>query len=184
MYKYWWFDEAVPLDICDKIIEVGKSLVLEEAVTRGENFRDESIRKTEVSWISHVWIKSILNQFVRIANKNAWNYDLYDDSENAQFTIYKPNYHYEWHNDQSMYEETPRKLSCVLMLSDPEEYTGGKFSFLQKIKTEKIEGEDVPEITKKGNIIVFPSANFHKVEPVTSGERITLVSWTHGPNFK
>jgi len=42
------------------------------------------------------------------------------------------------------------------------------------------------EVTEnqKGNIIVFPSYCWHKVFPVTSGERYSLVGWYLGAPYK
>ena len=183
MYKYWHFEKAVPEDICDKIIEFGKSLEIAEGFI-GDQKLDDSIRNSDVSWITEPWIKSIINHYTRVANQNAWNFDLYNDSEISQFTIYKQNNHYSWHVDSDIYVETPRKLSCVLMLSDPSDYSGGDFLLLKDIVEDNTGSFRVEEIKQKGSIIVFPSTLYHKVEPVTSGERLTLVSWTHGPNFK
>jgi PKHD-type hydroxylase len=37
-------------------------------------------------------------------------------------------------------------------------------------------------IMERGSISTFPSFCLHKVEPVTSGERWSLVIWIHGPD--
>ena len=36
----------------------------------------------------------------------------------------------------------------------------------------------------KGDIIFFPSFHWHRVLPVTSGERHSLVGWVCGPNWR
>jgi PKHD-type hydroxylase len=70
-----------------------------------------------------------------------------------------------------------RKLSIVLALSDKTDYEGGEFKLMPH-------GVN-PNIFKfsKGDLIAFPSWVPHKVEPVTSGKRITLVAWACGPKF-
>ena len=40
------------------------------------------------------------------------------------------------------------------------------------------------EILPKGSIVVFPSYTWHRVSPVTSGTRLSLVQWNLGPGFK
>ena len=40
------------------------------------------------------------------------------------------------------------------------------------------------EILTKGSIIVFPSHVWHRVKPVTSGTRYSLVVWSIGDPFK
>ena len=42
----------------------------------------------------------------------------------------------------------------------------------------------IQELKSKGSIIVFPSHYFHKVEPVLTGTRYSLVSWYLGKPFK
>ena len=36
----------------------------------------------------------------------------------------------------------------------------------------------------KGSIVIFPSDKWHRVRPVTSGERKSLVTWFRGPPFR
>jgi PKHD-type hydroxylase len=40
------------------------------------------------------------------------------------------------------------------------------------------------EILSKGSIVVFPSHVWHRVKPVTSGTRYSLVVWSIGDPFK
>ena len=42
----------------------------------------------------------------------------------------------------------------------------------------------VKEILPKGSIVVFPSHVWHRVKPVTSGTRYSLVVWSIGDPFK
>jgi PKHD-type hydroxylase len=65
----------------------------------------------------------------------------------------------------------------VLQLSDPDEYEGGNLEILSSREPTVIE-------KKKGLVSVFPSYILHRVTPVTSGVRKTLVVWTTGPKFR
>ena len=102
--------------------------------------------------------------------------------------------HIDWHMDEHFgfiipkcanIPENPkcRKLTVVLMLSSHEEYEGGEFLF-----HDFSEFPDRYPICSfkmdKGEAIIFPSFALHKVNPVTSGKRQSLVSWFTGPRWR
>ena len=64
-----------------------------------------------------------------------------------------------------------RKISFTLLLNDS--YEGGKLTF-----------NLIPEMSQRnseiGDMIIFPSYLEHKVEPITSGVRWSLVGWISG----
>jgi PKHD-type hydroxylase len=71
-------------------------------------------------------------------------------------------------------------LTVVLLLNEPElDFQGGAF---QLNLSEERFPETVP--LKKGSVVIFPSFLLHRVCPVTSGLRKTLVLWCIGPKFK
>ena len=92
---------------------------------------------------------------------------------------------YDWHKD--MIEGSTRgddmlftrKLSMVLLLNDPSEFEGGQF----QINTGS-EKRATEVVMKKGRLVAFPSWVIHRVLPVTSGIRQSLVVWGVGPKFK
>ena len=65
------------------------------------------------------------------------------------------------------------------LLSDS--YEGGEFQFASYGKEEC--NITIPEFSKVGSIVVFPSAMEHRVAPVTKGVRHSLVTWFVGPPF-
>lgn len=94
--------------------------------------------------------------------------------EPTQFLSYPVGGHYIEHNDSENFEDgewkriAPRDISLLFYLND--NYTGGELEFTQlglKIKP------------KTGMMIAFPSYKefSHKVHPVTSGTRYSLVTW-------
>lgn len=112
-------------------------------------------------------------------NRKMFGYDLFD-MEDIQVSRYKEQQHYTWHADNIFmrgYEAMQRKLSFVVMLSDPSDYQDGDFEF-----------QDVPSPTKtkltKGSMLLFPSYLIHRVKPVTSGLRYSMVGWLLGPRFR
>ena len=114
---------------------------------------------------------------------------------------YKPKESYSgWHCDswdkpyQRDNEDHPehgriRKLSMTCQLTDGSEYKGGELEFDFRnydphMRDESKHRVQCKEILPKGSIIVFPSFVWHRVKPVTSGTRYSLVVWHLGRPFK
>ena len=74
--------------------------------------------------------------------------------------------------------EMERKLSISLLLSEPDEYEGGELQFSYYHKNH---GTVKPPA---GTGIIFPAWLPHRVKPVKSGIRRSLVGWMDGPLFK
>ena len=190
---YFWIDE-IPHSMCDLFINIGKSIpqyqastFSDDTLTEPKEIRNKNVRDSSVAWIDNRWITGMLFSYAKIANKEAWRYSLFYDQETfpCQFTTYDKNGHYGWHQDTGdpkQFSEdggAQRKISLVLQLSDPSTYEGGDF---QMRNLDGIENLD-PSLKKKGTIIVFPSYLSHRVTPVTSGVRHSLVAWYLGPPF-
>ena len=76
-----------------------------------------------------------------------------------------------------------RKLSMTVALVDGSEYEGGDF----EINMSTPEKEIIHVINQakiKGSVTIFPSFVWHRVKPVTSGTRYSLVVWNLGKPFK
>ena len=191
-YKYWYFQEAIPGRICDEIVTYGNTLREEIAITGNQlSVQDNLQRDSHIAWTSDRWIYNEIQPYVQEANKNAnWNFE-YHWSEPIQFTKYKLNQHYDWHRDSwdDPYDKPDRKelnglirkLSVIVSLSNREDYKGG---VLQLDFKDGRHGEnniiDCTQLLSKGSIIVFPSFMWHRVTPVTSGLRYSLVNWNCG----
>lgn len=174
--------------------------------------RDE-IRRSEVKWLQHEELPQPFHEKLASAveyarGDNLWNWDL-DYFENFQFTKYaeQPNKKkgdfYTWHTDSGPVGQEHgtdgkvRKLSCTIQLSDPDEYEGGHFEWLEPTGTfDKLQlGQNnilldnmkktAPFSAKtRGSIILFPSDVHHQVTPVSRGVRTSLVGWLVGNPFK
>lgn len=96
------------------------------------------------------------------------NHNVYSDTVKGK---------YDWHKDSVMNELYDLKLTVIANIS-PNRYEGGEFEFF-------INGpKEVPEVNEQGSILIFPSYTFHRVNPVTKGERETVSLWINGPNFR
>ena len=146
-------------------------------VTGGEN---PDTRECEISWIPEIdWVSTIFNHYFHIANREIWEYDL-TEIESVQVTKYDKNHFYGWHSDYgtSSNKQVTRKLSMSIILSDPEDYSGGKLQFIDYMGK-------VQSITKeRGTVIVFDSRTPHRVTPILRGQRLSLVSWMSGPKLR
>jgi PKHD-type hydroxylase len=191
--KYWYFDSIVSPRTCDHIIKY--ALAHEDRIgTIGGIETTSNLkllykkRKSNIVWLNDRWIYKEIHPYIQLANQNAgWNFQ-WDWSESCQFTKYKKSQHYSWHIDSNSHPYTEgstkgkiRKLSSIVSLSDPSTYTGGELEFDFKESKQKI--IKCEEIKNKGSIIVFPSFLWHRVKPVTSGTRYSLVSWHLGNPF-
>jgi|TARA_R100000030_G_scaffold48469_1_gene36546 PKHD-type hydroxylase len=206
-YSYWFFKSALPNHFCDKLIKYGNSKQEQIALTGDlkpedkENLKEEELndlkqkRDSNIVWLNERWLYRYIHHYVNVANFNSgWNFE-WDFSENAQFTKYKLNQFYDWHCDswQEPYNDDKnenlkgkiRKLSVTCSLSDPTDYEGGEFEFkFIKDKDGTTFNKVCYEIMPKGSIIVFPSFIYHRVRPVTKGNRYSLVMWNCGKPWK
>jgi len=123
-----------------------------------------------------------------LANANAFGMDLSSEFHELQFLEYNGfnQGHYDWHQDLAWFpdrnKETPfqRKLSCVMQLSDPSTYQGGK------LELRLPQGHELSEnlFRNPGDMIFFPSFVDHKANAVTEGTRYCITAWVVGPNFR
>ena len=206
---YWYFKSAIPERICDDIVKYGHQLQHQLALTGGlghdpkklnqKQIKDlKTKRDSNIVWMNDRWIYKEIQPYIHTANANAgWNFQ-WDFSENCQFTKYQKGQYYDWHcdswdkpyfrqdNPQDPTNGKIRKLSVTVTLSDPKDYKGGEleFDFRQNDPDKKKQIVKCKEILPKGSLVVFPSFVWHRVCPVTKGERNSLVIWNLGYPFR
>ena len=190
---YFAYPSGVIKKICEEIILQGlnqnnyKGMIGgTEEIPKNKNSRKKlnKIRNSNVSWLNYFWIYKELRPFVWASNQAAnWRYD-YDEVESFQFTIYnsKEKQHYDWHTDSGPRKNENgkiRKLSMTVALVDGSEYEGGDFEVnLNEPNKEAI--HVIKPARLKGSVTIFPSFVWHRVTPVTSGTRYSLVNWHQG----
>ncbi|HEX2558915.1 Fe2+-dependent dioxygenase [Phenylobacterium sp.] len=90
------------------------------------------------------------------------------------FNRYGPGETYGTHMDDALMGPDGGKLrtdlSFTLFLSEPEAYEGGE------LVVEGLEGERAVKLAA-GSLVVYSTGALHRVEPVTSGERLACVGW-------
>lgn len=86
---------------------------------------------------------------------------------------------FAWHPDDDFYHRrTPfRKLTAVVQLSRPDDYEGGVLELRDETQVAAVPRQ-------RGLLTIFPSFTSHRVTPVTSGIRHTLVTFGIGPYWR
>lgn len=141
------------------------------------------IRDTEIAWLRQDQDNESLFNRIRSAidecNKENFGFDVWlDKFDSMQFAEYSFGQKYLWHKDYGQGEISGRKLSICIQLSEDESYTGGE---LQIFRSE----DNIAAASRRiGDAIIFPSHVTHRVTPIRSGLRYSLVAWINGPPFR
>jgi len=180
--NYYYFTDAFTKEELTQIRKIGDNHPKQSATTVSDEAQHVSdYRKSEIAWLDHNqdngWLYSKIADLCKIANKTMWNFDIWGYQDSFQYTIYYGDGgHYDWHVDMGP-GISNRKISCVLQLSDPEEYDGGELQMNP--------GGNILTVPKQlGTICFFPSFMLHRVTPLNSGVRKSLVNWFCGANFR
>ncbi len=164
---------------CQRLIELPLPAVAAgvQARDNSEGHVDYQLRRTRERPVppdpEYLWIFQRLATVAGEANRRAYQFRL-EDFMTVTVLEYSPDGYFDWHLDLGTGDFAARKLSMVTFLTPPEHYEGGGLQFM--------DGEP-PLRLAQGTTGIFPSYLMHKVEPVTRGQRFTLVSWVHGPSF-
>lgn len=180
-YNYYYFDNAFTEDELTKIHNTANLYPKMAGTVVGDSEVVSDYRKSTVIWIpeesKNMWLYNKISDLANVANTQMWNYDIWGYGDALQYTIYEGNGgHYDWHADLGP-QISNRKLSCVLQLSDADDYEGGELQLNN--------GGGAVNIGKKKNrIVFFSSFVLHRVTPVTKGTRMSLVTWLSGKNLR
>lgn len=129
---------------------------------------DTGYRKSSVALIDKIDIiddrlKSVLNDIVKVKGGNISEIGKY------QFTKYDIGEHYNWHTDSGNTIFKNRVASIVIQLNN--NYTGGNLEY-------KDDTGVIHEFERgAGNLFIFYSGLEHRVSPIESGIRYSLVNW-------
>ena len=175
---------SINQDFINKIFN--QTLKLEDGTFQQGQKIGNIIRDSKVCWIHDMDLrKEALYATNFIMRKNDFFFNL-DTIEPLQYTEYEKDGQYGWHQDtfkpkgnySKLWQGRIRKISFSIFLND--DFTGGEFDLeyqgpecKKRYKTFKKQGHN--------NIVFFPSYLYHRVRPVQSGVRKSLVGWILGP---
>ena len=202
MDAMWYFTQMPPelITLVEKDLQQFDSN-LKTAYTQGGV--DLKKRDSKTTWInSSHWVAGLCFHYVLLANRENFLYDIDGwDGETMQYTAYEGGEYYGWHMDTSINSmgmppknegnlidhrenfimkgsEKVRKLSFIMQLSNPDEYSGGEV----ELKRDTGKSYFLPK--ERGTMIIFDSRVMHQANEVHSGLRKSLVGWVSGPRWK
>jgi len=140
---------------------------------------DKDIRESKQVNINHNNpVVEKIREVSKFANENYFKINISQYAKENHFVQYDNGGKFEKHTDtiwnadvKDLDKKPVRKLSCITLLND--DFTGGKLALWYT-------GNRYSFLFNAGDVIFFPSYVHHKVDPVKSGVRYSLVSWSHG----
>ena len=153
---------------CNTIIDKFSNLELNHAKIGSDKTGEDlkRIRDSEILFVEMDWLKNKLELFL-INEIKIKGHEL-DSIEKFQFTKYKIGGHYDWHTDVGI---NFKERFCSIVIQLNEEYTAGELLY------EDINKNVITFKSGVGNMFIFNSNIQHKVNPITTGIRYSLVTW-------
>ena len=188
--EWCYFGKYFTPEQCSKILEHGLKIPAQDAklgVAGMSEYSDDAYRKSKIRFIQSdnpdfKWLFDELFKMGMQANKDWFNFHItnlsyiqlaeYDESYQGE---YKKHHDVFWVNNDSYH----RKLTCVIQLTDPNEYVGGDLELF-----ELAEYPNKDELRQQGTAIFFPSFIPHQAHTVTKGKRYSIAVWFEGDKWK
>ena len=174
--QYCWTDDEIT-----RILDLRNVLESKSGNLANQNI-DYTVRKV-TKWSipndeKNGWIYDKVCKTMLSTNSDHWKLDI-DFIETIELLQYQYDAdssvqdHYTKHCDFGGQINT-RKLSYSALLSD--NYTGGDLKLFVD--------HDFVVPKEKGQVLIFPSYLYHQVMPLSSGTRISLVTWASGRQWR
>ncbi len=183
VWEIW--PSAFSAEECDAIVAKAATYPAKAAMVGVDNPNrvEQTLRESTIRWIPPQGEPRLVQRImalVKVSNRRNFGFDIAELFD-IQFTEYHGSRgdKYDWHQDVRLKGPMPydRKLSVVVQLSDRGSYEGGTFEF----STVEPPGA---AFEARGSVLIFPSFLQHRVLPVTSGVRHSLVTWVEGPRWR
>lgn len=189
--EWCYFRQYLSREDCDEIIQNALTIEPQQA-TLGVNGTEVDVnlafRRSKVRFINRDdWrfqkLFDVLWKTAISANHDFFNIHI-TKLDYIQFAEYDAEYEgeYKEHHDVFWLNDDPyyhRKLSCVIQLTDPNEYDGGDFQII-----DAVHNPPADELREQGTIIYFPSMIRHRANPVIRGKRYSIAAWFEGPKWR
>lgn len=163
---------------CRRIIELGRLGV--ESAPGMAGIPAKGARRHGRMWripahMADPWLVKTIMAIAENANDLYFMYKTSGINRDVEYFEYESGLgEFGWHNDYGL--ERPvstRKLTVSVQLSDEDEYRGGELQLF---------GPETAVMSRTiGTVTVFSSIMYHRVTPVTAGQRKTLLLWVAGP---
>jgi PKHD-type hydroxylase len=187
--EWCYFKSIFTKSECDLILNAGLKIPDQKAKMGVDSLAtDSSYRKSNIRFIKkeNAQFNFLFDKMWRLAieaNNDWFNFHItkLDYIQLAEYTAeergeYKKHHDVFWMNKDAHYH---RKLTCVVQLTDPNEYEGGDFELF-----DVSENPNKEAIRERGTAIFIPSFILHAATPVTKGKRHSLAVWFDGPKWR
>lgn len=189
--EWCYYKEYFSPETCNRILDLGLKIPAKDAVlgVSGDN-KNNDWRRSQVRFIekTNTQFQFLFDELWKMAiqSNDEWFkfhitrisfLQLAEYSESYQGE-YKKHHDVFWMNNDPMYH---RKLTCVLQLTNPNDYDGGDFELYD------LTGGQYPnkeELRQQGTAIFVPSFTPHAALPVTRGTRYSIAAWFEGPKWR
>lgn len=150
---------------------------------------DENVRRTKSVRVSSVTVRLVEERLLALKPSVEKHFHLVlNECETPQFLVYGQGDFFQPHKDSNLDEKAAdfvkaRKVSVVLFLNGPrsgtetDSYCGGSLTFYGLIDGPRWKSFGFPLMGEPGMLVAFRSEILHEVEPITQGNRYTVVSW-------
>lgn len=169
MHKYFTIPNFLSKDECNSLLLKCKNELKLETGTVNDSEINFKSRKSSVAFIDNLGflndkLQNILVELVKIKGFSV------SGLQSFQFTEYSVGDYYNWHRDNSIDNTiiSNRFYSTIIQLND--EYINGELQL-------NIDGTEITLESGIGNLYMFPSYTIHRIKPITSGVRYSLVNW-------
>lgn len=157
-------------------------LVLSPATVSGEIIQET--RSCNLAWIPYTdewaWLYGRLYDIALYINSESFKFDPLDFTEHIMYCEWAEGDHFDWHIDiGDVHPYASRKLAISVQLSNSDDYRGGDLEFASSPNPEHW----YTVSRGAGSIIIYPTYLTHRITPVTSGVRKSLVFWLGGVPF-
>lgn len=169
MYQHFTIPNFLTTSECTSILSKCKKELTLKNGTVGNDKVDLKLRKSSVAFIDDLGFLNnrLQNKLIELVKIKGFSVS---GLQPFQFTEYSVGEFYEWHRDSGV--DNPkfsnRFYSTVIQLND--EYTEGELQL-------NIDGDEITLEPGLGTLYMFPSYTPHRVKPITSGVRYSLVNW-------
>jgi PKHD-type hydroxylase len=187
--EWCYFKEYFTPEICDKILELGLKLPVQNAKMGVDgSFQSSEYRKSKIRFIqkedpNFTFLFEALWKMAIQSNDEWFGFHISKISY-IQLAEYDASYQgeYKKHNDVFWLNNDPiyhRKLTAIIQLTDPSTYEGGNLELFNLNQYPNAE-----EVRSRGTVFFFPSFIDHQATAVTKGTRYSLAAWFDGPKWR
>jgi PKHD-type hydroxylase len=157
------------IEECESLLNYSLSkLKLKKAKVKIDNeFKIDSHRQSNIAFEQYLEFPYLMNRLKKVISNNVdiKGFDFNFENKQFQFTEYKSGDYYDWHTD--ILDDSIDRRFCSIVIQLNNNYENGELQF-KNINTEK---------SNTGTLYMFPSDMYHRVTPITTGIRYSLVMW-------